>query len=59
MRVEKRLAIKRQAELAAVLKPESTTKQRHNSIATICTSCLLLADCYAEGCLLFGLYDIS
>ena len=60
MRLEKRLPIKRQAALAAELKPDSTTtRQLHNSTATICTSCLQLADCCVEGCLLFGLYGIS
>jgi hypothetical protein len=60
LRLEKRLPIKRQATLAAELIPDSTTtRQLHNSIATICKSCLQHADCYAEGCLLFGLYRIS
>jgi hypothetical protein len=56
--LEKRLPIKRQATPTAELIADSTTKQLHNSTATICTSCLQLADCYAEGCLLFGLYGI-
>jgi hypothetical protein len=56
--LEKRLPIKRQATPNAELILDSATKQLHNSAATICTSCLQLADCYAEGCLLFGLYGI-
>jgi hypothetical protein len=60
LRLEKRLPVKRQATPTAELVPDSTTtRQLHNSTATICTSCLQLADCCAEGCLLFGLFGIS